>query len=249
MSQSNGNASPKLFLLLFRLELLALIVCFTSAGFAVAAVFNDTVAPWLFSIASAAGEGILLGLISRLFFRRYSFPLRLAAAITATLFGLMVMGWLTGGLIGADPSLPAERRPDWAGLIWMAVAAAASVLALVAWRKRAAAVEVSPAPAGETVQEPQPTPALGKKIKTASPVHDVRPSRNRFGGIRRFFQRAKRNAEICLVGAEKYKCPYCLQPIEAGDPRGVVVCPICKTRHHKDCWDVTGMCQVPHYHS
>jgi hypothetical protein len=29
----------------------------------------------------------------------------------------------------------------------------------------------------------------------------------------------------------------------------VVTCPICKTRHHKDCWDITGMCQVPHYHS
>ncbi|MFN2120746.1 MAG: hypothetical protein ACK2T0_10170 [Anaerolineales bacterium] len=23
-------------------------------------------------------------------------------------------------------------------------------------------------------------------------------------------------------------------------------CPICHTLHHKDCWDVTGSCQIPH---
>jgi ribosomal protein L37AE/L43A len=238
-----------LFLLLFRLELLALIVCFSGAGFAVAAVFNDTVAPWLFSIASAAGEGIFLGLISRLFFRRYSFPLRLTAAITATLSGLLIMGWLTGGLIGADPSFPAERRPDWAALGLMVLAAAAATLALVAWKKRAAMVEVSPAPVGEVIQEVEPAPARGKKEQIAPPVKDARPSRGRFRGVLRFFQRAPRDAEIRLTGAEKYKCPYCLQPIEARDPRGVVACPICHTRHHKDCWDVTGMCQIPHYHT
>jgi len=42
---------------------------------------------------------------------------------------------------------------------------------------------------------------------------------------------------------------FSLQAIAPRDPRGVVTCPICKTRHHKDCWDITGMCQVPHYHS
>jgi hypothetical protein len=248
VSRSEGTASPKLFLLLFRLELLALLICLTAAGFAVAAIFNDTVVPWLFSIASAAGEGILLAIISRLFFRRNSFPLRLTVAITATLLSLMVMGWLTRGLIGADPFLPAERRPDWGGLVLMAIAAAASILALVAWRKRAAAAEVAPAVAGEAIPEP-PAAAPEKQNKPVPAARDARPSGNRFRGILRFFQRAGRDAEIRLIGAEKYKCPYCLQPIEARDPRGVVVCPICHTRHHKDCWDITGMCQVPHYHA
>jgi hypothetical protein len=26
----------------------------------------------------------------------------------------------------------------------------------------------------------------------------------------------------------------------------VVECEVCHTLHHKDCWDVTGICQVPH---
>ena len=244
MSGSQPYSSPRLFLLLFRLELLALLACFTAAGFAVAGVVNDTILPWVYTIAAAAGAGIFLGFVSRLFFRRFSFPLRLTAAITATLLSLLIMGWLSQGLVGADPTLPAERRPDWGALGLMAIGVATSALALVAWRKRPA-----PAPAGEVLGEPQPASALEKKIKAAPPTKDARPSRNHFSGVLRFFQRARRDAEIRLTGAEKYKCPYCLQPIEARDPRGVVVCPICHTRHHKDCWDITGMCQVPHYHA
>jgi len=246
VSGSQPYTSPRLFLLLFRLELLALLACFTAAGFAVAGVVNDTILAWVYTIAAAAGAGTFLGFVSRLFFRRFSFPLRWTAAITATMLSLLIMGWLTQGLVGADPTLPAEKRPDWAGLGLMAVGIAASTLALVAWRKRAAAV--SPAPAREGIPEPPPA-AQEKKIKSIPSAKAASSSRNRFGGVRRFFQRARRDAEIRLTGAEKYKCPYCLQPIEARDPRGVVVCPICHTRHHKDCWDITGMCQVPHYHA
>jgi ribosomal protein L37AE/L43A len=240
-------SSPRLFLLLFRLELLALLACFTAAGFAVAGVINDTILPWVYTIAAAAGAGIFLGFVSRLFFRRFSFPLRWTSAITATLLSLLIMGWLTQGLVGADPTLPADRRPDWGALGLMAVGIAASTLALLAWTERGAAV--SPASEGEIIPEAQPSVALKKKINFAQPTRDARPSRDGFNGVLRFFQMARRDAEIRLTGAEKYKCPYCLQPIEARDPRGVVVCPICHTRHHKDCWDITGMCQVPHYHS
>ncbi len=243
MSGSQPYSSPRLFLLLFRLELLALLASFTAAGFAIGGVINDTTAAWLYAIAAAAGAGLVLGILSRLFFRRFSFPLRWTAAVTATLLSLLVMGWLTRGLVGADPTLPAERRPDWWALGLMAIGVATSTLALVAWRKRAA-----PAPAGEVPQEPPASAAPEKKILAAPLAKGSPPSRRRFGGVLRFFQRARRGAEIRLTGAEISKCPYCLQPIEARDPRGVVVCPICHTRHHKDCWDITGMCQVPHYH-
>jgi flagellar biosynthesis protein FliQ len=58
---------------------------------------------------------------------------------------------------------------------------------------------------------------------------------------RKFHKRA-----VQLVGTEEHRCPYCLELVEPNDPRGVVVCPICHTRHHADCWNVTGVCQVPH---
>jgi len=61
-------------------------------------------------------------------------------------------------------------------------------------------------------------------------------------------RKAKKNAkpEIKFVGKEEHTCPYCLDPVENHDPRGVKICPICKTRHHADCWGITGACQIPH---
>jgi hypothetical protein len=41
-------------------------------------------------------------------------------------------------------------------------------------------------------------------------------------------------------------CPYCLEEVTPNDPRGVVVCEICGTPHHADCWAITGKCEVPH---
>lgn len=41
-------------------------------------------------------------------------------------------------------------------------------------------------------------------------------------------------------------CPYCLDEVRSHDPRGRVVCKICGTPHHADCWAITGKCEVPH---
>jgi hypothetical protein len=41
-------------------------------------------------------------------------------------------------------------------------------------------------------------------------------------------------------------CPYCLEEVQRRDPRGRVVCNVCGTPHHGDCWAITGKCEVPH---
>jgi ribosomal protein L37AE/L43A len=66
------------------------------------------------------------------------------------------------------------------------------------------------------------------------------------GAPRRFLRR--RGPAVQLDGRIEHRCPFCLELVEKRDPRGVKVCPECKTHHHADCWDVTGMCQVPHQH-
>jgi hypothetical protein len=58
--------------------------------------------------------------------------------------------------------------------------------------------------------------------------------------------KSKEFKEIKLVGEIEHTCPYCLDKVEPKDPRGVKVCPICKTHHHADCWGITGACQIPH---
>jgi hypothetical protein len=57
-----------------------------------------------------------------------------------------------------------------------------------------------------------------------------------------------RRKDVKLLGETEHRCPYCLELVEKNDARGVVICPECKTWHHKDCWDITGSCQVAHRH-
>ena len=61
-------------------------------------------------------------------------------------------------------------------------------------------------------------------------------------------QRTRRREKVMLKGETEHRCPYCMEIVKKNDPRGVVICPECKTWHHKDCWDVTGTCQVAHRH-
>lgn len=51
---------------------------------------------------------------------------------------------------------------------------------------------------------------------------------------------------VNLSSVVEHRCPYCLEEVVVNDPRGVRICPVCGTRHHRDCWNVTGTCQVPH---
>jgi ribosomal protein L37AE/L43A len=59
-------------------------------------------------------------------------------------------------------------------------------------------------------------------------------------------RRRSRKARVQLALLEEHRCPYCLETVTRNDPRGVMECNICHTLHHKDCWDITGTCQVPH---
>jgi ribosomal protein L37AE/L43A len=56
----------------------------------------------------------------------------------------------------------------------------------------------------------------------------------------------RRKKPVKFVGVEEHRCPYCLETVAYNDPRGVEICSICHTHHHADCWEVTGVCQVPH---
>ncbi len=59
-------------------------------------------------------------------------------------------------------------------------------------------------------------------------------------------RRRKGKARVQLALVEEHRCPYCLELVSRTDPRGVKECKVCHTLHHKDCWDITGSCQVPH---
>ena len=59
-------------------------------------------------------------------------------------------------------------------------------------------------------------------------------------------RRRKGKPRVQLALVEEHRCPYCLELVSRSDPRGVKECKVCHTLHHRDCWDITGSCQVPH---
>jgi ribosomal protein L37AE/L43A len=80
-----------------------------------------------------------------------------------------------------------------------------------------------------------------EKVVIGRLTKKVRPSR-----LRKLFQRTP---ELQISTHEEHRCPFCLEDVKRNDPRGVKECSVCHTLHHADCWDITGMCQVPHLNS
>lgn len=91
------------------------------------------------------------------------------------------------------------------------------------WERSRQALRLRIRPTNRKVSFPSPRLRVPSKPSTASLVH--------------------------LVGEEEHRCPYCLELVDPQDPRGVKICPECRTYHHADCWAVTGACQVPHHHA
>jgi hypothetical protein len=80
-------------------------------------------------------------------------------------------------------------------------------------------------------------PVIGRP---APAIRPMRAKAHRSGSLRH------NQPAVRLAVHEEHRCPFCLEPVNRNDARGVVECQVCHTLHHKDCWDITGSCQVPH---
>jgi ribosomal protein L37AE/L43A len=89
-------------------------------------------------------------------------------------------------------------------------------------------------------------PPTGRtRVKPRKKLTRGSSSKNGFRPARKAFTRRK-PSPIHLSQEEEHRCPYCLEQVVKSDPHGVHICKICHTWHHQDCWDVAGVCQVPH---
>jgi len=88
----------------------------------------------------------------------------------------------------------------------------------------------------------------GKQVKSRLSPGSKKPKIKTRARSRMFVpsRQLRKEEHVHLAGVVEHRCPYCLEVVEKNDRRGVRVCPVCGTRHHADCWAVTGTCQVPH---
>jgi hypothetical protein len=256
-SSLSHSPAPALRLLILRLAMNAAAAALGALLFALVRMVDVSIQPWALSLATAAALGLLAGLYARVSLRTNTAVLRFLTALASTLLALICLGWMTWGLGGITLDRPAATGPDWFGLTQFGIATLGVALAQEAWKRERRPGEALRAPSPrQEVSSAAPEAALATAAGRSASRQTQGPTVPERRGLaaalaplgaawRRL--RGPERVHIRLGGVAEHRCPYCLDQIRRRDPRGVVVCPVCRTPHHADCWAVTGMCQIPHH--
>ena len=213
--------------------------------------------------ASASAAMTVVGLIVLGYFTNW------LVGIGPLQMGLVRVHWFDS--IHVPLQLPLEfkrSQTDWLDLAYLVIGIDTSWIALRAWKQQFTDVVELPAQSSRRIQKQRATQTISQpssplirppspisrpltrpRIKRKKLIHPiiskpafppaVRPKSSRGWSLRG-------KPKIQLAVYEEHRCPYCLEPVKRDDPRGTVECEVCHTLHHKDCWDITGACQVPH---
>jgi len=224
----------------------------------------------LFNILSDTGLGVSAGLGARLVLRRRHGLMRGLASAAVVLCGLILLGALTewragiGPLRGADWLAWLHRRwpfaqvaTDLVDVSHLVIGVNTSWIALRAWSSAGRAPRAAARPAAPLRSPPRPAlrPSLlsgaASPMPRPRPVGHIRapaplPAARRRSAAARHRSLGRGRLQIQFSTYEEHRCPYCLEVVRRNDARGVVECKVCHALHHKDCWDITGACQVPH---
>ena len=231
--------------LLDSLIVVFLVGMFSGIGLALVVRANQTIVPQVLRAATSAALGVLSGLTARRALRGRRGLLRAAAALAALGVALYFLGWFSREQAGLALPRAVLSAPDWEGLLQILLGAFSALVALRAWPGPNARAQVA-ARARVQAGAAGTRPRVTRKRRTITRGPPLRTRLTSWVSQRSML--ARRGRRIRLVGAEEHRCPYCLEQVDGRDPRGVVVCRVCHTRHHGDCWAVTRECQVPHYH-
>lgn len=198
--------------------------------------------------------GLVSGLIAGLALRGRTALLRWGVAMFALVVGLIVSEMVHGAAVGMslDGSLRATRDDVEAAQI--GVGATMSLIgSLAGWQKArrsspittgaAAAPAASPARRRSQTSGSRTSAAPRSLRRRSTPQVELTPPPVKVKPRRGLLSRRRK---VHLGKQSTNVCPYCLEEVLPRDPRGKVVCDICGTPHHGDCWAITGKCEVPH---
>jgi hypothetical protein len=242
------SRNPKGFL--FYLGRWAWVFLVTEIGFlAFVPVFlyNQFWQPQVIACGAAMFIGVLSAFFARLLLPKQQIVLRFFLPWSCLLLSLMALDALTEGEAGFGIFAPTHSYASLLGLIPTFLGTSAIVLAMLAFSKERRAKKRTK----QRAVAARSSRTQSVRRTAAQPRTRSTPTRSRAGRAQavkplRLRSKGKGNSSLHLTGSEEHRCPYCLEIVRPNDPRGVVICDICHAYHHKDCWDVTGRCQVPH---
>lgn len=213
--------------------------------------------------ASASAAMAVIGLVVLGYFTNWM------SGIGPLQAGLVRVHWLDALHIPLQLPLQFKHgQTNWLDLAYMVIAVDISWIALRAWKHQSTSVVELPAQSSRNVKKQRATQTVSQPvsplIRTRLPISHplTRPKIKRKMLERPIISKPafpptvqprsskrwslRHKPKIQLAVYEEHRCPYCLEPVKRNDPRGAMECEVCHALHHKDCWDITGACQVPH---
>jgi hypothetical protein len=226
-------------------------------------------------IAAGVVIAIVAGLGAQLMLSQRDGFVRFVVAMTADVTGVYLLGFVSNGKYGISKLSWLPTTIDYDGLNLIGLGLLMSLFISLLFRRTRVIVVPEPmqviTPENESDAYSHASPESTGSISLSSPERPriswsrfftpspAPPTRSNGRHNGRLIQPAKtppvmapkrrrrnKKARVQLALVEEHRCPYCFDTVSRSDPRGVKECPVCHTLHHKDCWDVTGSCQVPH---
>jgi hypothetical protein len=217
--------------------------------------------PLALALTGAGVMGLLLGLTTPLTLRGWTEMLKFLVVLLALLVWITVAEATYAIWTGLRPLEYLTEADNWVEIGQLAIGCLSAVVGGVARRRTSPAeVALAPQPVRETVtpvrrvrrrRQPAATlPRTASQPRQAARVRQRRalslPQLRLPTRTRRRSLPVRKSSGVKVIAKAEDRCPYCLDMIAKKDPRGVVVCEICGTPHHADCWEAGGTCQVPH---
>lgn len=274
MSPDMPSRSAERSHLFRKLVLLFLLVIASAFGLIILFRARPGYPAWLQNWFAVVVLAIVAGFGTRWVLNRRNGFIQFTVAMATYIVGLYLLGLISEWKYGIGPLEIWSNQTDMEGLFQIGIGLIIFILISLAWRHRSP-VTPHPVPAppvpveAKSARQPRPSPrraakrvsildflkprkkpvkvfTTGRKRpkKAVKPITETDlPARPK----RRNLFRGKTKVQLAIV--EEHRCPFCLEPVSRVDTRGVVECDVCHTLHHKDCWEVTGVCQVPHMNS
>lgn len=224
-------------------------------------------------LAAGAVIAMVAGLGAQLMLSKRDAYIRFVVSMAADVAGVYLLGFVSNGRYGISKFgwLPSAMDYDGLNLIGIGfiiilfisllfrrtrVVMIPEPLQMISPGSEAenyASVQVEPSNS-ISISNPERSRVSWSRIFTPASAPQTRANGRRSGMIQPAkvapampkHRKRNRKARVQLALVEEHRCPYCFDTVTRTDSRGVKECPVCHTLHHKDCWDVTGSCQVPH---